>query len=88
MLIFIRKIEPKSTMIGQQAASLSNIIIAMRNLKLIKNRRRADYLISQNYLEHELFVQSYNEMKQLEETLTGANIFSLCHNDFSERTYS
>ncbi len=50
-----------------------------------KNRRRADYLISQNYLEHELFVQSYNEMKQLEETLTGANIFSLCHNDFSER---
>lgn len=50
-----------------------------------KNRRRGNVLLSQNYPENNLFKLGYSKMVNLEDSLSSVNIFSLCHNDFSDR---
>ncbi|SCY60374.1 aminoglycoside phosphotransferase family protein [Alkaliphilus peptidifermentans] len=50
-----------------------------------KNRRRGNELLSQNYPENNLFKLGYSKMVDLEDALSSVNMFSLCHNDFSDR---
>ncbi len=50
-----------------------------------KNREVANYVISKNYPEYELFIEALKKMKYLESKIRGDFEISFCHNDFSGR---
>lgn len=51
----------------------------------MKNRKRADLLIRNQYPETSLFRLAQERLLRLENTLTAPIRYSLCHNDFNER---
>ena len=62
-----------------------NNISTLLNSMKSENRKKAKKVISQNYIENEMFKKAYSYMGELESVVDDCNIISMCHNDFNDR---